>query len=391
MIRKLKLENYRSFESYTLEDLARVNLLVGSNNCGKTSILEAVNFLAAQGDPRVLIQSTHERGEFLLASGQDRTEDYRRPDPHDLSHQFFGHRIDVGSRFLISSDDELGSIAVSIKQADETESDTLFGPETGSAETPLPPIPPPPTPPPTTPPPFGIGTGLGQTLVLRISGRDLGKVELALNDDGSFSWNRRALQKAATARSGARPVRFLTVDSLDPGSMASLWDNVVVEGREPDVEEAMRILEPRLNSIRFLTADRIRKSPGIMFGFEGARRRVPLGSQGDGTRRLLALSIPLTELADGLLLVDEIDTGLHWNIMEKMWALVVETARRSSNQVFATTHSYDCVMGLASLLVSQPELAEEVSIQKIERSLPRAVAFDADNIRVAAEQSIELR
>ena len=41
MIRTLRLENYRSFERYELRDLARVNLLVGPNNCGKTSVLEA--------------------------------------------------------------------------------------------------------------------------------------------------------------------------------------------------------------------------------------------------------------------------------------------------------------------------------------------------------------
>ena len=369
MIRKLKLENYRSFESYALEDLARVNLLVGSNNCGKTSILEAVHFLASQGDPRVLVNSTHRRGEFLVTNGQDGIDDYPRPrpEPHDLSHQFFGHRFDAGTRFLISSDDELGQIVVSIEQAEEGESDTLFDIETGRV----------------------------QTLVLRIAGGDYGKFELAVNDDGSFSWNRRALRIASTtARSAARPVRFVTVDSLDHASMASLWNKVVVDGRESEVEDAMRILERKLESIRFLTSDgpaRLRGSRGIMLGFEGASRRVPLGSQGEGTRRLLGLAIPLTELANGVLLADEIDTGLHWTILEKMWSLVVETARESSIQVFATTHSYDCIRGLASLLASQPKLAEDVSIQKIERSLSRAVAFDAENIRVAAEQSIELR
>ena len=56
-------------------------------------------------------------------------------------------------------------------------------------------------------------------------------------------------------------------------------------------------------------------------------------------RRLLALSLSLIRTEQGILLVDEIDTGLHWTVMEEMWRLVVETARRSSVQVFATTHS----------------------------------------------------
>ena len=57
MIRILKLENYRSFRTYELRDLAKVSLLVGPNNCGNTPILEAVHLLVPQGDPRVQIQA----------------------------------------------------------------------------------------------------------------------------------------------------------------------------------------------------------------------------------------------------------------------------------------------------------------------------------------------
>lgn len=42
MLRNLKLEKYRSFDEYELNNLSRVNLLVGKNDCGKTSILEAI-------------------------------------------------------------------------------------------------------------------------------------------------------------------------------------------------------------------------------------------------------------------------------------------------------------------------------------------------------------
>ena len=54
MLTSLKLTGYRRFESYRLDGLTRVNLLVGRNNCGKTSILEAVDLVVAQGDPSVL-------------------------------------------------------------------------------------------------------------------------------------------------------------------------------------------------------------------------------------------------------------------------------------------------------------------------------------------------
>ena len=108
-------------------------------------------------------------------------------------------------------------------------------------------------------------------------------------------------------------------------------------------------------------------------------------------RRLLALSLSLVRTGDGFLLIDEIDTGLHFSVMEEMWRLVVNTALESNVQVFATTHSYDCVHGLAALLESTPELASQVSVQKIESSLAEAVGLDADQIRVAARQDIEVR
>ena len=51
MIRNLKLERYRGFDSYELTELSRVNLLVGKNNCGKTSILEAIDLFVLRGPP----------------------------------------------------------------------------------------------------------------------------------------------------------------------------------------------------------------------------------------------------------------------------------------------------------------------------------------------------
>ena len=69
----------------------------------------------------------------------------------------------------------------------------------------------------------------------------------------------------------------------------------------------------------------------------------------------------------------------------------VDTARKSSVQVFATTHSQDCIRGLASLVESRADLAEEVSMQKVERSLGRAVRLDAEGIQVAVKQNIEVR
>ncbi len=66
-------------------------------------------------------------------------------------------------------------------------------------------------------------------------------------------------------------------------------------------------------------------------------------------------------------------------------------AVKSNVQIFASTHSLDCVRGLAWLCENEIELRNEVSLQKIDVNLDEAVALDADKIVIAAEQGIEVR
>ena len=244
---------------------------------------------------------------------------------------------------------------------------------------------------------FEMLTGAARTLALWIrAGRQDEGVELVLAEDGSIDWRSPANRGKSfgPSRLRAPPAVFVTAESLHPREMAGTWDQVLVQGREQEVIESMRILQDDLASIHFLTGDVAKRtgSPaGIVLGLEAGAPRVPMGSYGDGMRRLLALSLSLLRAADGFLLVDEIDTGLHWTAMEDLWKLVVETAVRSSIQVFATTHSLDCILGLAKLIKARPDLRDGVSIQKIERQLAHSVNFDAAGILAAADLGIELR
>ena len=368
MLSKLELEGYRGFEAYELAGLSRVNLLVGPNNCGKTSILEAVHFLVSEGDPSVLTRSARSRGEMNGAG----TEPTRRTRP-DVSHWFFGRRFEPGRRFRLSAEGGPGPVTVTVRPAEREEA-PLFesdAPDEGDVN--------------------------GLPLLLQIEGASTRRaIVLPVAGNGVLLDIRypRFRPPWSAGASPSPPVQFVTSDSLDIEPLRAMWDQVLIDGRESEVIGAMQLLEPELDSIHFLTNDAPEMRAGragVLLGFRGAGRRAPMGSYGDGMRRLLALSLSLMRTAEGFLLIDEIDTGLHWTIMEEMWRLVVETAKRSSIQVFATTHSFDCLRGLASLVESRPDLAGEISVQKIERLLKKAVDVDAQGLRVAVEQNIEVR
>ncbi|MFH1265100.1 MAG: AAA family ATPase [Planctomycetota bacterium] len=383
MLTSLELEKYRGFQRYRLGALAPVNLLVGKNNCGKTSLLEAVQFSAAAGHYEVLFSTAWQRGEVVAAPG-DRDR-YGREMHAVLSHFFYGHELEPGTYFTVRTGNGLADISVRISDLPdipdihEGQQRILpFGDEERSL--------------------FEEGVRLGPNLAIRLDrGGDSDAPRtwrLPISADGVVPLD--ALRPYRRGRSIGRddvtPVQFITPDSLEPRSMSDMWDQVITDGRESEVIEAMRILAPGLTSIHFLSAENAyRGRAGVLAAFEGSRRRAPLGSYGDGMRRLLALSLSLIRSEGGVLLVDEIDTGLHYSIMGDMWRLVTEAARRSNVQVFATTHSSDCVRGLAWLCENHPNLADDVAVQKIDCELEEAVALHADQITLAVNQGMEVR
>ena len=361
MIRALRLENFRSFEEYELRELATVNLLVGPNNCGKTSVLEAVHLLVSGGDPRVLIESARRRSESSTYADDGIRKTVRYP----LYHQFHGHTFGPGTSLSVAADDGPGRVRMEIVEADADEPQDLLEALAGTSP----------------------------ALALRIrSGASKDDITIPLTEDGSIQWRAPAMRRLSVR--GSRqppPTQFVTAESLQAREMAGAWDQVEVQRREAEVIETMRILQEDLDSIRSLSGDAPGVSPGIVVGFRSGTVRVPIGSYGDGMRRLLALSLSLMRAEEGFLLVDEIDTGLHWTVMERMWSLVVEAAMKSSIQVFATTHSLDCILGLASLLNVRQDLRAAVTIQKIERGINRGVGFDGESIITARDLGVELR
>jgi hypothetical protein len=366
MIDTLKLENYRGFKNYQLRELASVNLLVGPNNCGKTSVLEAVQLLVSQGDPFVMVESAQRRSESYAVKDQSSDPPHALHWRYPLHHHFHGHRLEPGVRLSVSSGGGFGQVQIHIVEDEFGDAPDLFE---GFSEVP-------------------------RSLALLVqTGTGLGEIRLPLTDDGSLDWRlSRGRRHLASRRPKPPPTEFVTAESLNARDMAESWNQVNREGREVEVVEAMRILQRDLQSIYFPTGASSRGGlGGVLLGFRGGNPRVPIGSYGDGMRRLLALSLSLVRAAEGFLLVDEIDTGLHWTVMEEMWNLVIDAAVSSSIQVFATTHSLDCINGLATLLKKRQDLANAVSVQKIERQLDHSVSFGAADIVTAADLSIELR
>jgi predicted ATPase len=177
------------------------------------------------------------------------------------------------------------------------------------------------------------------------------------------------------------PVRVIGTEAE---TSADLWERIVLTAEETKATDALRVIEPDIDRIAAGTQ-------GFFVRMASSEQRIPLGSMGDGIRRMLNLAINLATAANGTLIVDEIDTGLHHSVMTRMWRLVVETARRLNVQVFATTHSDDCVRSLARLFEETPEYGAEVALHRVVRGATSTVLYTAEEIQAATAAHIEVR
>lgn len=351
MYRDLRITGFRGFKDFSMGGLGRVNLLVGENNCGKTSVLEAICMLRFGADPLPLAWMI-DRRELVADPSVSRL--YAAVAP-----LFHGHSYEVGSRF---------SITVSSEGTPETLSAEVL-PRSSAA-------------------PTNGRRGSGWLEFTHHHG-SVTKTRLMISPKGSWF-----LDPAETDESFlVTGLKFL-FDTFEPKSLImQMLGWLTLNPEERFVIEALRIVAPELEGIALghssATEGTATTKEGIFIKLRGQERRIPLSSLGEGTWRLLSLALSLVSIPGGVLLIDDIDTGLHYSVMVRMWKMVLETARRLNVQVFATTHSRDCVEALAQL--ARPEVTEggEISLQRIERD--KAVAYSESAIVAAAERGIEVR
>ena len=358
MLKSLKMTGFRAFESYTLGALSRVNLIVGKNNSGKTSALEAIDLLVSGGSPAAISESSERREEARPVEWRPGLR--RVP---NIAHLFYGHACEPGANFGLRGSRGTARVTVELRSLDDLDAvlsrmfDERLPPEASPA----------------------------MALAITLNTRKKPEFIFPVTEEGLLvhDLRRRWMSRPAT--------RFLSLTSMDPPFLRDAWNALVTDGREHEVVEDMKLLMPDIRSIHFLTSDHMPRGGGIVVGLCSGGSRYPLGTFGDGMRRLLLLRLALANNADSYVLVDEIDTGLHWTVMAGMWRLVVEVARKSRLQLFATTHSHDCILGLASMVKSYPELADEVSVHRIDTSLAQDVSAHGTDIPVALESGVDFR
>ncbi|MDB9434682.1 AAA family ATPase [Microcystis aeruginosa] len=383
MLQSLKIEGFRGFQNFEMANLGRINLLVGKNNSGKTSILEAIQFLYAQNID-IFLETISYRGEF----GWSESNLPSRTKVFEICHLFPGHEIIPSKEIIIigSRESHQESVTISVKSIpiqlslfsdknDDLNNDNIFDDEEWNQLL------------------LSIGWSQSQKLI-----------QLELLANGTLARDSIRRRMASLSRISHKigidnkiELKFLTPFSLTSFDMAALFDNIVLSPLEDLIIESLKIIEPKIERIasigsgKYSTANNLGVRGGFLIKIKKHDQPIPIGSLGDGFWRMLGLVLAMVNLENGILLVDEIDSGLHFTVMTDMWKVVWETAKKLNIQVFATTHSRDCWQSLAELITEEKITDNEITIQRIDKEKSQSVIFDPEEIVIAATSNLEVR
>jgi predicted ATPase len=347
--------------------------LVGKNNSGKTSVLEALYLLAANGDPAALWRVLTRRGE----QSEQNVRVGREEPEVDVSHLFHGHELRVGAAIDLSTKNSSPDSRLEFVVREYKPEDKPNEPQGQRRVEP-------PTP----------------RMVIGVNGSPKPSVRaIALTRRGGMSSDILDVARRPSGRpqnEAQRPAQYITTESLGADELAQMWNDISLTTSEDRVLEALRFIEPDVERIAPIVP-----SSGYFYGYisrggfrvklKASALPIPIGSLGDGIWRMLAMAMALIRAKDGVLLIDEIDTGLHYTVMADMWKLIFATARDSNVQVFATTHSYDCIHSLATICSADIETNSRVTIQRIESGKKNAIPYSEAEIKEAAKRHIEVR
>ncbi len=369
ILNSLEIRGFRGFRHLQIERLGRVNLIVGKNNVGKSSLLEALELYALRGYPSVIWEHLRSRDESRY-SPTGRSVD-RSIEAEDqllaLKYLFYGRKdvkphlesIEIGP---ISSPNVKLSIAVGWYISEE---DTE---QQGSLKRRL-----------LQPEEYNIADNPVPRFTIQI-GRQK-KVDYPLNPSPSSRLIRSELKAInCSLRSANGPTRE---------EVGNLWDSISLTPLESDVLASLRIIAPGVEGLSIVGDRASWRIPIIKIA--GIDEPLPLRNLGDGMQRILGIALALVNAKDGILLIDEFENGLHYSVLLELWQLIFQVAYRLNVQVFATTHSWDCIEGFQK--AAQEDKQNEGLLIRLESKKDdiNVTLFDERRLAIATREQIEVR
>jgi hypothetical protein len=347
-----RIENFRGIERLEVSGLGRVNLIIGRNNAGKTAMMEAI-WLAGLAEDAA----------FALKVLQD----WRRPDMPMEDFDGFWRPIfrggDVERGFLVnlrrvSSGQAPGEgTRVFMKKARRSSlvsSTALAG-----------------------------GHSRYGTWALECTIEHDGKIHEQVVPGGS-----RGVEFPETSNSQSN-AGWIDAGPVDYQSVIRLLSRLKQQGRDSLVRDLLRSLDEQVEGLEILSPTG--GQAAIFVRLKGESMLLPIRMMGEGIQRCLDIAVSLAGGDFGLLGIDEIENGLHHSTLEPIWKWLATVSATRNMQIFATTHSEECVQAACRAFSALND--DGLRVIRLDRRAHETAAtvYDRNLVAAAERMGVEIR
>lgn len=380
-MKSIHIKNYKNLKDLKIDSLSKINLIVGKNNVGKSTLLEAISIFASGGNIISLREILDIRGEvydFPYSLEQDKKlERHISSFLSLISDRDIELFIDNGISIIcdISNDETILKKEVEVKLVkyiETSDSNNLQNIKRQflSNEDPM------------------LGDPNVEYGIL---------VKNKINNDFQdvlYKLGGRIRQLLPNIIQKTKPYELVRTNEISRNKNPELFDKISLTPLEKEIVTALKIIEPNIEDINFLTEESLsrfnrmeERVPFVVFPLSSKKLR--LTSMGDGLNRILTIILALLNSKDGFLLIDEFENGLHYTVQTQLWKIIYQLSEKLNIQVFATTHSDDCIK---SFIESDTEnKGKLIRLEDIDGDI-KSIAFnDKERLNFAIQNNIEVR
>lgn len=383
-LNSIKIEKYKLLEDFEVNRLGRVNLIVGKNNSGKSTVLECLRILASNGVPNVINEIVDKHDDILLLQNRTSFEEESiyiyeglftdRIFPNDGSPIYIGN-IEMDNYIKINrlyyqdteeeAKDEKGNIF-------QTRNRKFYSLSEVTEE-----------------------SNFDQTIAIESSQNP--ERPLFLSSSDRIFPRRRPTYYSDMIKPD--PISYIPTQFLSMDLLASLWDKAVLTPYFENVKKFLKIISDDFEDVAFIKVPRSRKPQEIertgIIKLKNMTKPIPLNGMGDGILRILQLVLGIFPASNGFLLIDEFENGLHYSVQEQVWRLIFQLSKELNIQVFATTHSRDCIEAFSRAANDSEESALLLrigkSVKKENYGKIIATLFEKNSLNNLTHSDVELR
>jgi AAA15 family ATPase/GTPase len=325
LIKELAITKFRGIHNLELANLGNINLLIGDNNSGKTSVLEAIQILAAPFNPSTYVRVGRVRNLFpSLNKGESTLDSLLWLFPMSMDQLNLAlDRAQIGFNATIRAE----KIQLTIECFEKKFIKSDF-------------------------PSYGndILDGNDESAQMSVYENTPEYEVRSLEFSVELLKNAKQTKKTFKITEGMPFVpiektmsildtQFITpVDHRVRSNLESINESII-SGEQHKLVEALKIFDENITGIQIL-APKGKPVPYIDHKVLGL---TPVYVFGDGLRKALTLASEVVRCKNGVLLIDELETAVHTKALGKLFSWLVDTCKRFNVQLFATTHSLEAI------------------------------------------------